>query len=212
MIKKISRIFIGLCIGFSVIAGVQAQAVQEAPDVLVKRLSKEIFDTAKNDKEIQAGNLQRLYDMVEKKISPFTNFSRMTALAAGQYWRYATTEQQKQLIAEFRPIFIRFYSFTFTQNREQAPQLRPVIFSPEDTEVVVNSLVYQLRGEPLQLNYRLEKTSAGWMIYDANSKGAWFVDTYKPIFAAEISKNGIDGLINSLNNKNKKEAPAAVKK
>lgn len=188
-----------------------AQA-QEAPDVLIKRLSTEIIDAAKSDKDIQAGNRQRINDLVENKVLPYINFERMTSLAVSKSWRSATPEQQKQLITEFRTLLIHTYSGAITQIRDQRVEFKPFRGAPDDTEVEVKSLVIQTRGEPLQLSYRLEKTAAGWKIFDINVLGAWLVETYKGSFAAEISKSGVDGLIKILVDKNKKLASASVKK
>ena len=187
-----------------------AQA-QEAPDVLIKRLSQEILDTAKNDKDIQAGNQKRVYDMVETKILPYIDFPRMTSLAAGKNWRDATPDQQKQLINEFRTLLVFTYSGAITQIKDQRVEFKPMRSAPEDTEVEVRSQVIQTRGEPVQLNYRLEKLPAGWKIYDINVLGAWLVETYKGSFTAEISKSGIDGLIKTLAEKNKKLSAGSAK-
>ncbi|MFZ4526918.1 MAG: MlaC/ttg2D family ABC transporter substrate-binding protein [Undibacterium curvum] len=184
---------------------------QEAPDQLVKRLSQEILDLAKNDKEIQAGNQKRVYDMVENKILPYIDFPRMTSLAAGKSWREATPEQQKQLTNEFRTLLVFTYSGAISQIKDQRVEFKPLRAAPEDTEVEVRSQVIQSRGEPIQLNYRLEKLPTGWKIYDINVLGAWLVETYKGSFSAEISKSGIDGLIKTLVEKNKKLAAASAK-
>ncbi len=184
---------------------------QEAPDQLVKRLSQEILDLAKNDKEIQAGNQKRVYDMVENKILPYIDFPRMTSLAAGKSWREATPEQQKQLTNEFRTLLVFTYSGAISQIKDQRVEFKPLRAAPEDTEVEVRSQVIQSRGEPIQLNYRLEKLATGWKIYDINVLGAWLVETYKGSFSAEISKSGIDGLIKTLVEKNKKLAAASAK-
>jgi len=207
--KKVSQILVSLCLGFSLLANAQ---VQEAPDQLVKRLSTEIIDAAKTDKEIQAGNRQRINDLVEDKVLPHINFERMTSLAVSKSWRSATPEQQKQLITEFRTLLIHTYSGAITQIRDQKVEFKPFRAAPEDTEVEVKSLVIQARGEPLQLSYRLEKTASGWKIFDINVLGAWLVETYKGSFSAEVSKNGVDGLIKTLVEKNKKLAAASAKK
>ncbi len=177
---------------------------QEAPDALVKRISQEVLDIAKADKEIQGGNQKRVLDLVETKILPYVNFQRMTALAAGRYWRDASPEQQKQLTNEFRSLLVYTYSGAISQVKDQQVEFKPVRMAPADMEVEVRSQVIQARGgEPLQLNYRLEKAGTSWKIYDVNVLGAWLVETYKGNFAAEIGKNGIDGLIKTLAAKNK---------
>jgi phospholipid transport system substrate-binding protein len=207
--KKISQFLLSLCLGFSMLANAQ---VQETPDQLIKRLSTEIIDAAKTDKEIQAGNRQRINDLVEHKVLPHVNFDRMTSLAVGKNWRAATPEQQKQLINEFRTLLIHTYSGAITQIRDQKVEFKPFRAAPDDTEVEVKSMVIQTRGEPLQLSYRLEKTANGWKIFDINVLGAWLVETYKGSFTAEVNKNGVDGLIKTLIEKNKKLAAAPVKK
>lgn len=189
----------------------QASAQQEAPDVLIKRVSQEILDLAKTDKQIQAGNQQRIMEVVQTKVIPHVNFQRMTALAAGRFWREATPDQQTALIAEFRTLLIYTYSGAISQVRNQVLEFKPMRASADDDEVEVKSMVVQPRGEPIQLNYRLEKTAAGWKIYDVNILGAWLIETYKGTFASEIGKNGIDGLIKALAERNKRLAATQPK-
>jgi phospholipid transport system substrate-binding protein len=188
-----------------------AFAQQETPDALVKRISQEVLDTAKADKEIQGGNQKRVLEVVEAKILPSVDFQRMTAMASGRFWREATPEQQKQLTDEFRALLVYTYSGAISQIRDQKLEFKPLRADPADTEVEVRSQVLQPRGEPIQLNYRLAKTPTGWKIYDVNVLGAWLVETYKGNFAAEISKGGIDGLIKALSDRNKKLAAAAAR-
>jgi phospholipid transport system substrate-binding protein len=192
--------------------GLMAPAnAQEAPDALVKRISQDVIETAKTDKEIQGGNQKRVFDLVEEKILPHVDFERMTALAAGRYWRDATAEQKKQLITEFRALLVYTYSGALAQIKDQRIEFKPMRAAADDTEVEVRSQVLQARGEPIQLNYRLEKKPSGWKIYDVNVLGAWLVETYKNNFASEISKSGIDGLIKTLSERNKRLAASAAK-
>ncbi len=192
-----------LLFAFTLIAGAQAE---EAPDALIKRISEEILEVAKTDKLIQAGNQQRIMEVVQGKIIPHVNFQRMTSMAAGRFWREATPEQQSALTNEFRTLLIYTYSGAISQIRNQKLEFRPMRAAPDDTEVEVRSSVIQSRGEPIQLNYRLEKTPNGWKIFDVNILGAWLVETYKGSFASEISKGGIDGLIRTLAERNKRLA------
>lgn len=188
-----------------------AAAQQETPDALVKRISQEVLETAQNDKEIQSGNTKRVIDLVEAKVLPHVDFQKMTALAAGRFWRDATPEQQQRLTNEFRDLLVYTYSGAISQAKDQKLQFKPFRADPADTEVEVRSQVVQQRGEPIQLNYRLEKTPAGWKIYDVNVLGAWLVESYKGNFASEISKGGIDGLIKTLSDKNKRLAANVTK-
>ena len=186
-------------------------APAEAPDALVKRISNDVIETAKADKDIQAGNQKRVMDLVESKILPFVNFQRMTSLAAGRHWREATPEQQKQLAAEFRTLLIFTYSGALSQIKNETVEFKPLRADPADNEVEVRSSVNVPRGEPVTLNYRLEKTPQGWKIFDINVLGAWLVETYKGTFATEIGKSGIDGLIKALAERNKKLANKPLK-
>lgn len=207
IIKKLSVALIAVCtLGFAGLA-----AAQEAPDVLVKRISEDVMNTAKADKNIQSGNSSHILQLVNEKILPYVDFQRMTSLAAGRYWRDATPDQQKQLTTEFRSLLMYTYSGAIAQIRDQKIEYRPMRADPSDTEVVVNTQVVQPRGEPIQLSYRLAKSSSGWKIYDMNVLGAWLVETYKGSFATEIAKSGVDGLIKTLSDKNKKLSGSIAK-
>lgn len=183
----------------------------EAPDVLIKRISQEILDLAKTDKRVQAGDADRIMEVVQTRIIPHVNFQRMTAMAVGRFWREATPDQQAALTKEFRTLLIYTYSGAISQVRNQKLEFKPLRAAPEDDEVEVRSMVLQPRGEPIQLNYRLEKTPAGWKIFDVNILGAWLVETYKGSFSTEIGKGGIDGLIKVLVERNKRLATVPVK-
>ncbi len=184
-----------------------AFAQDEAPDAMVKRLSTEVLATIKADPAIQAGDMNRIVALVDSKIMPNVNFSRMTSSAVGRYWRQATPEQQKKLQDEFKTLLVRTYSGALGEVRDQTLSFRPMRSKPEDTEVVVRSEV-RGKGDPIQLDYRLEKTPGGWKIYDLNVLGVWLVETYRTQFAQEIGSKGIDGLIASLAQRNKSGATA----
>lgn len=188
-----------------------APAGNEAPDVLVKRISAEVIDTAKNDKDIQAGNITKVTALVDAKILPYVDFQRMTALAAGRYWRDATPEQKTALSNEFRQLLIHTYAGALSQIKNETVEFKPLRADPADTEVEVKSVVNVQRGEPVQLNYRLAKGPSGWKIFDINVLGAWLVETYRGTFATEISKGGIDGLIKKLADRNKELANKPLK-
>jgi phospholipid transport system substrate-binding protein len=177
-----------------------------APDALVRQISTEVIDTVKADKEIQAGNIERIIALVDAKVMPHVNFQRMTAIAVGRPWRSATPDQRARLQAEFKTLLVRTYSGALTQVRDQTVQLRPMRARAEDEEVVVRTEV-RGRGDPIQLDYRLEKTPAGWKIYDVNVLGVWLADTsFKSQFAPVITNAGIDGLIANLADLNRKAA------
>jgi phospholipid transport system substrate-binding protein len=195
----------------SVIAA-PAQAANEAPDALVKRVSTDVIDSVKADKDIQAGNTKKIMDLVNSKILPYVDSDKMTAQAAGRFWRQATPDQQKQLAEEFRTLLVYTYSGALSQIKNETIEFKPFRADPADTEVEVKSQVNLTRGEPITLNYRLSKGPQGWKIFDLNVLGAWLVETYKSTFASEISKGGIDGLIKKLHDRNQQLANKPLNK
>ncbi|MEN9485853.1 ABC transporter substrate-binding protein [Sphaerotilus montanus] len=180
---------------------------QTAPDAWIKQISGEVIETVKSDKAIQAGDTKKIMTLVDAKILPNVNFLRMTSSAVGRYWRQATPEQQARLQEEFKTLLVRTYAGALTQVKDQSVELKPLRARPEDTEVLVRSEV-KGKGEPIQLDYRVEKTGDSWKIYDVNVLGVWLVETYRASFAQEISASGIDGLITKLAEKNKAAAAA----
>ncbi|MFT3717794.1 MlaC/ttg2D family ABC transporter substrate-binding protein [Pseudorhodoferax sp.] len=181
-----------------------AWAADEAPDALINRLSTEVLNAIKADKSIQAGDIGRIMALVDSKIMPNVNFQRMTASAVGPAWRQATDEQKRQLQAQFKTLLVRTYSGALAQVNEQEVVVRPLRAGPDDKDVVVRSEV-RGRGDPAQLEYRMEKTpgqGAGWKIYNLNVMGIWLVETYRSQFAQEINAKGLDGLIASLTQRN----------
>lgn len=184
-----------------------AFATNEAPDALVKRLSDEVMAQIKADPAIQAGDINRIVALVDTKIMPNVNFTRMTSSAVGRFWRQATPAQQKQLQDEFKTLLVRTYSGALGEVKDQTVSFKPLRARAEDTEVVVRSEV-RGRGDPVQLDYRLEKTPDGWKIYDLNVLGVWLVETYRSQFAQEINAKGIDGLIQMLSQRNKSNSTA----
>jgi phospholipid transport system substrate-binding protein len=181
-----------------------AQAADEAPDALVKRLSDDMITAVKNDKSLQAGDVRRVAEVVDAKIVPYTNFERMTAMAVGRNWRSATPDQKKQLQIEFKQLLVRTYAGALSQVKDQSIQLRPFRGdAAKDTEVVVRTQVLGA-GEPIQLDYRMEKAGDTWKMYDMNVAGVWLVENYKASFANEVTKGGLDGLIATLIERNKR--------
>jgi phospholipid transport system substrate-binding protein len=186
----------------------RAFAADEAPDAMIKRLSDEVLAAIKADKSIQAGDIRKVLALVDSKIMPNVDFQRMTAAAVGPTWRQATPEQQKRLQDEFKTLLIRTYSGALAQVNDQTISVKPFRASAEDKEVVVRTEV-RGRGDPIQLDYRMEKTPGeglGWKIYNLNVLGVWLVETYRSQFAPEINAKGIDGLIAMLAEKNKSNA------
>ncbi len=190
-----------------------ALAADEAPDALIDRLTKEALDTIAADKAVQAGDVGRIITLMDEKIMPHLNFQRMTSSAVGPAWRQATPEQRKRLELEFKTLLVRTYAGAMSQAKNLSFSVKPLRAAPEDKEVIVRTMITG-RGDPVQLDYRLEKTpgvGAGWKIYNLNVLGVWLVDTYRSQFAQEINAKGLDGLIATLSDRNKANAAGAAK-
>jgi phospholipid transport system substrate-binding protein len=207
--KIIQKYFSVLLSSLFLFAGnASSQAVdQSTPDGLIKTVVSDVMASVKSDPEIQKGNIPRIVDLVEKKIVPYTDMRRTTEMAMGPNWKKATPEQQAQLVSEFKNLLIRTYSGALSQLRDQTIQFKPLRAAPDDKEVVVKTVVMG-RGDPVPLDYRLEKTANGWRVYDMNIMGVWLVEAYRNQFANQISQNGIEGLVKFLQDRNKQLAAA----
>ena len=182
-----------------------AQAADEAADAFIKRVSSDILEAIKADKSIHNGDVNKIITLVDQRVMPNVNFLRMTASAVGPGWRQATPEQQKRLQDEFKTLLVRTYSGALSQVSDQTIVVKPLRAAPDDKEVIVRTEV-RGKGEPIQLDYRVEKATgdaSGWRIYNLNVMGVWLVDNYRSQFAQEINAKGVDGLIASLAERNK---------
>jgi phospholipid transport system substrate-binding protein len=189
-------------VAFSTVLVAAPVAAAEAPDALVKRISNEVIDSVKADKEIQAGNRSKIMGLVNEKILPYVDAEKMTQQAAGRHWRTATPEQKQKLTKEFRDLLVYTYAGALSTIKNETVEFKPMRGSPTDNDVEVRSQVNVTRGEPITLNYRLSNDKGSWKIYDVNVLGAWLVQTYTSTFNSEISKSGIDGLIKRLADRN----------
>ena len=186
-----------------------ARAADEAPDAFIKRVSSDILDAIKADKSIKNGEVSKIIALVDQRVMPNVNFLRMTASAVGPAWRQATPEQQKRLQEEFKILLVRTYSGALGQVSDQTISVKPLRAAADDKEVLVRTEV-RGKGDPIQLDYRVEKTADGaWKVYNMNVMGIWLVENYKTQFAQEINTKGMDGLIASLADRNKTNARAA---
>jgi phospholipid transport system substrate-binding protein len=178
-----------------------AQAAK-GPDALIKEVSTDVLEAVKADKSIKQGDVNKVIALVDAKVMPHVNFQRMTASAVGRYWRQATPEQQKRLQDEFKILLVRTYSGALAQVQDQTVELKPMRAGADDKEVVVKTEI-RGRGDPVQLDYRLENAGGAWKVYDINVLGVWLVENYRNSFSQEIGASGIDGLINKLAERNK---------
>lgn len=181
-----------------------------APDALAKSVTDEVLAIIRADKDIQSGNQKKVLELVEAKVLPHFNFARMAQLAMGKNWRQANAEQQKALTSEFRTLLVRTYTAAFTQYKNQTVEYRPLRLAPEDTDVVVKSVIQQPSGQPVAVDYGMEKSDKGWKVYNVKIEGISLVENYRNTFNSEVQRNGVDGLIKSLAEKNRTLAQAQV--
>jgi len=203
------KLFFALCFSFFA-AAVSAQDL--APDAQVKDITNEVIGIIKQDKDIQAGNQKKINELVDAKVLPHFNFSRMTALAMGRNWPKANAEQQKILTNEFRTLLVRTYSSALSTYKNQVIEFKPLRAAAGDADVTVRTLVKQAGAESISIDYSMEKTPSGWKVYDIVVGGVSLVTNYRETFNAEIRDGGVDGLIKSLASKNRSlETPASSK-
>ncbi|MCC6474624.1 MAG: ABC transporter substrate-binding protein [Burkholderiales bacterium] len=180
-----------------------AQSQNRAPDQLVMKITTEVIGVVKEDKAIQSGDMRRIVRLVEERVLPHFNFTRMTQIAVAVNWRRATPEQQKQLVEQFRTLLVRTYSSALALYRDQEVAIKPLRARPGDTDVTVRSEIRQRGSQPLGLDYEMEKTDAGWKVYDIKVGGVSLVSTYRDEFTSQVREVGIDGLIKVLAAKNR---------
>lgn len=183
-------------------------AADMAPDALAKSVTDEVLEAVRADKDLQNGNSQKVLQLVEAKVLPHFNFTRMTQLAMGKNWRQAQPEQQKALVNEFRTLLVRTYTAAFSGYKNQTIDYRPLKLAPTDTDATVKSVINQPGAQPIAVDYSMEKTAQGWKVYDVKIEGISLVDNYRSTFNTEVQKNGVDGLIKALADKNKSFAQA----
>ena len=180
-----------------------AASADKAPDVLVRDVTNEVLDIVRADKAIQSGDTTRVIELVDAKVLPHFDFRRMTMLAVGRDWRQASAEQQGRLTDAFRTLLVRTYSNALTQYRDQRIEFRPSRFAPADTRVQIRTEVVQAGAQPIGIDYMLEKGEQGWKVFDVIVAGVSLVTNYRSNFGQEIARGGIDGLIRSLEERNR---------
>ncbi len=207
--KRIISVLLGMM--FAAMAGA-GQADTPAPDVLVRDTAQDVLTVVKEDKSIQAGNPQKLLELVQAKVLPHFDFERMTRLTTGKPWRSATPEQRTALVNEFRTLLVRTYTAAFSRYRDQSVEVKPPRMQPGDDEVTVRTLILKAGQPSIAVDYEMEKTDSGWKVFDLSVEGSSLVATYRGTFAEQIQQGGIDGLIKNLAEKNKANADKPLRK
>jgi phospholipid transport system substrate-binding protein len=188
----------------------------QAPDALVRSVADDVLRIVQQDRELRAGDTEKMAQLIEEKIVPHFDFERMTRLAVGRSWREANPEQRKQLVDEFRTLLVRSYSAAYSAYKYIVVEVRPVKVQPSDDDVQVKSQIKLPGGAPpVNVDYSMVKNGEEWKVYDVTVDGVSLVTTYRSTFADEVSRGGIDGLIKSLKDRNAAKAapqPPGVKK
>jgi phospholipid transport system substrate-binding protein len=209
MIKTLPQLAVFAALALAALTFSNHVHSQEAPDEMVKRITEEVMEIARTDRGVKTGNRERIHELVQARILPHLDFRRGTARTMGHHWRRATPQQRQRLIEEFRALMIHTYAGALSQVGDQKLEFKPLRDDPDDKEVEVRFQVRQPRGgEPVQVSYRLYHSPDGWKVYDVNVLGVWLSETYRNSFSSEIERGGIDGLIRTLEEKNKKLATA----
>jgi len=197
--KRIMVLLFGLLLSATAMG---ASADMPDPDVLIRSTVDDVLKIVKTDKDIQAGNQQKILALVDAKVLPHFDFERMTRLAVGRGWRRATPEQRQQLVDQFRTLLVRTYTSAFTRYKDQTVTIEPIRMQPGDDEVTVKTQIIKPGEQPVAVDYEMEKTDSGWKAFDLSVEGASLVTTYRGTFNEQIQQSGIDGLIKTLTDKN----------
>ena len=184
-----------------------ALANEEAPDAMIRKVTDDVLNIVRQDKDIRSGNTKKAIELVEAKVLPNFNFQRMTALAMGRDWNKANAEQNKRLTDEFKTLLVRTYSNALTGYKDQTIRYKPAKLQAGDTEVMVRTEIVQPGNKPIPLDYSLEKQPEGWKVYDVVVAGVSLVTNYRDTFNQEVRANGVDGLIDMLAKKNNQMDP-----
>jgi phospholipid transport system substrate-binding protein len=199
-----NKYLFSLIISVAVLFAPAARGADLPPDALARSVTDEVINILRTDKDLQAGNQKKARDLIETKIAPHFNFTSMTRLALGKNWSAASPDQRKALTGEFRALLVQTYTASLIAFKDQKIDYRPLKVAPDDTDVTVRSLVKSSGGgEPVQVDYGMEKTDEGWKVYNVKIGGISLVENYRGTFNTEIQKSGVDGLIKTLREKNR---------
>jgi phospholipid transport system substrate-binding protein len=172
------------------------------PDVLAKNTTNDVLRIVKQDKDIKNGNNKKILDLVEQKILPNFDFRQMTQLAVGKNWGKATPEQQESLVSEFRTMLVRTYSTSLSSVADYKIEFKPLKATNGETDVTVNTEVSKPGAPPIPIDYRMEKSEAGWKVYDVKIDNVSMVTVYRKSFDSEVRKGGVEGLLAALSRRN----------
>lgn len=200
--KSFLKFLIGASLLTSLFATLSVANAETSPDALVKQTAEEVLAVIKNDKEIQAGNQQKLFALAEEKILPNFDFDRVCRMVLGKNWKAATPEQQASFQKEFRSLLLRTYASALGKYKDQVIEYKPLHTEPSAQNVSVKTQILQPGGQPIAVDYSLVKSDTGWKVYDIVIESVSLVTNYRSQFSNEIRQNGFDSLIKKLADKN----------
>ncbi len=183
--------------------GLNALGAEVPPDEVIRKTAEEVIASIKTDKGIQSGDRSKAYALIDQKVLPHFDFTRMTRLAVGRNWNQASADQQKQLVDEFRDLLVRTYATSLSQYKDQVVQIKGTENQTGGTEAVVHSAIVPSGGQTIPIDYSMEKTGDGWKVYDIRVDGVSLVTNYRSEFTDIVRRNGLDGLIKALDDKRK---------
>ena len=185
------------------LVGFPAAAAEVSPDTLVDNTAQEVLSIVRQDKELRAGNMAKILDLVEAKVLPHFNFTRMTRLAMGKNWNKATPQQQEELVKEFRTLLVRTYSNALSTYSDYKIKVEPLRSKAGDTDTTVKTKVMRDSGQPVDIDYSMEKTGDGWKVYDVTVAGVSLVTNYRSTFNSQVREGGVEKLLKTLGDKNR---------
>lgn len=189
---------------FSPLTSAQTIDATGSPQDFVEAVASTALNAVKSDDAARQGDREAVKVLIENYVLPYVNFEKTTRLAAGRHWRTATPEQRQNLVNAFKNTLIRTYSGAMTKVDDKSSiSMQPFRGDASANDVVVRSMINQSNGPAVAVDYRLEKTPEGWKVYDLNVENIWLIQNYRNQFNDQIAQNGIDGLINALNQQNR---------
>ncbi len=187
-----------LALSLAFMAGISQAAVSDAPEQIVRTISRDVLDIIKKNEK----DTSRVRDLVDARIAPLADYNRMTRLAVGRHWRSATPEQQQALIREFRLMLVRTYLTALTVYKDARVDVRSSRQGNSEDEIDVRTEVNLPGQKPIALDFSFEKIETGWKVYDIAVDGISFINNHRNQFNAIIQKEGVDGLIRQLAQRN----------
>jgi len=196
--------FLGLAMGLGLaMAGSAAGATTvEAAQALAEETTEKLLQTFENQREAIEQNQDRLYDLVDEIVLPHFDFVIMSRRVLGKYWREASPEQRRRFVEEFKTLLVHTYAVALLEYKDQKIVFLPPRERSDGSQVSIRMQILQTAGPTIPMSYDLYLRDDAWKVYDVAVDGVSLVINFRSTFAAEIRRNGVDGLIARLAEKN----------